>query len=53
MAGWPSGAPTVGAPDGDGFWLRVNETLDGVAAEDVVAAFRDAVAYARSVLQGV
>ena len=44
---------TVGAPDGDGFWLRVNETLDGVAAEDVVAAFRDAVAYARSVLQGV
>jgi hypothetical protein len=35
---------TVGALEGDVLWLRVNETLDGVAAEEVAAAFRAAVA---------
>lgn len=35
---------TVGALEGDALWLRVNETLDGVAPEEVAAAFRAAVA---------
>ncbi len=34
---------TLPAPEGDGFWLRVNETLRGAAPEALAAAFRAAL----------
>jgi threonine aldolase len=34
----------VAPPEGGGFWLKVNETLAGVPAEALAAAFRDALA---------
>jgi threonine aldolase len=35
---------TIGLPDGDGFWLKVNETLRGASVEALGAAFRGALA---------
>ena len=37
-------ASTIPLPDGNGFWLKVNETLRGASAEALGAAFRGALA---------
>ena len=33
----------VSPPEGDGFWLKINETLAGASSEDLAAAFRAAL----------
>jgi threonine aldolase len=35
---------TLSAPDGSGFWLRINETLKGASPDALAAAFRDSLA---------